>query len=655
MSDHPPLAQRIFLAFAAVVILLGLFTALLTTRLVSGSVVREAQNRVTMNLRAARALYQQELEVRLATLDVVANRRLVVTILKGEETPHGYLNTLQSRRQLQNLDFLSICDSDGRVLLRTRPKYQTGDTVTSILVVQRALEGYAASGTVLLSSEVLAQEGRGLAERAFVSFLPTPRAKQRVDSVETSGLCMMVAVPVLDPESGKILGAVYGGSLLTRNFPLVDRIRDLVFEAQDYKGKELGTVTIFQGDVRVATNVLRPDGTRAIGTRVSAEVYNRVLDSGRPWLDRAFVVHDWYISAYEPIRDPNDRIVGIFYVGLLEAKYADIRKSVLYNLLLPLVFGIVVVLGVSVVVARRLSQPINRLVEGAQRLTSGELEHRVHGTPSSRELAELHDHFNRMAEAIQNRDAKLRHTNDELQRVNRNYMEILGFVSHEIKNALGNLIGSASLLHNEKLGPVNKRQKDMLAIFLRNSERIRDMIRNYLDLSRVEKGELQAQKRWFEFNETILETVLPEITPAAESKGMRLDSAVPDHFQMYADPDLLKVVMVNLLTNAVKYGKEGGTIRVNAEELAEEWQAGVWNEGEGIPEEQIPNLFKKFSRLDTDVSSHGQGSGLGLYITREFIEKQGGKIWVESNHGEWAWFQFRLPRPADERLNNKSS
>lgn len=652
MSNHLPLAQRIFLSFASVVILLGLFTALLTTRLVSGSVVREAQNRVTMNLRAARALYQQELEARLTTLEVLANRPLIVTILKGDETPHGLQKTLQDRRQQLNMDFLSVCDSDGRVLLRTRPQYQSGDTVASMLVVRRALEGYATPGTVLLSAEALAQEGRGLAEQAFVLFLPTPRAKPRVDSVETSGLCMMAAVPVLDPESGKVLGAIYGGSLLTRNFPLIDRIRDLVFEAREYKGKEFGTVTIFQRDVRVATNVLRPDGTRAIGTRVSAEVFNRVFGHGRPWLDRAFVVHDWYISAYEPIRDPKDRIVGIFYVGLLEAKYTDIRNNVLYNLLLPLAFGVFVVLGVSVVVARRLSRPINRLVEGAQRLTSGELEHRVRGVPSSRELAQLHEHFNHMADAIQTRDAKLRHTNDELQRVNRNYMEILGFVSHEIKNALGNLIGSASLLHNEKLGPVNKRQKDMLAIFLRNSERIRDMIRNYLDLSRVEKGELQAQKRWSEFNETILEPVLPEITPAAQSKGMQLDNAVPDRFQIYADPDLLKVVMVNLLTNAVKYGKEGGTIRVNAEESDEEWLVGVWNEGEGIPEEQIPNLFNKFSRLDTDVSSHGQGSGLGLYITKEFIEQQGGKIWVESRHGEWAWFQFRLPRPADNILES---
>lgn len=649
MSDHPPLAQRIFIAFAGVVVFLGLFTAFLAARLVSESVVREAQNRVTMDLRAARALYQQELEARLTALEVLAKQPLILPILRDNQPHDGLLKTLQERRQLLDLDFLTICDFQGRVLLRTRPLYKDGDNVASRLVVRHALEGDAASGTVLLESKALAQEGSGLSEQAFVRILPTPRAKPRADSVETSGLCMIASVPIFDSSTGRVLGCVYGGSLLTRNFHLVDRIRDLVFEAQEYKGKEFGTVTIFQDDIRVATNVLRLDGTRAIGTRVSAEVYDRVLNQGRSWLGRAFVVHDWYISAYEPIRDPTDRIVGIFYVGLLEAKYLDIRNRVLFNLLLPLAFGVLVVLGVSVVVARRLSRPIHRLVEGAQRLTSGKLEHRVHGVPSSRELAQLHEHFNRMAEAIQTRDTELRQMNDELQRVNRNYMEILGFVSHEIKNALGNLIGSASLLHDEKLGPVNKRQKDMLVIFLRNSERIRDMIRNYLDLSRIEKGELQAHKRWFEFNETILEPVLPEITPAAESKGMQLDRAVSDCFQIYADPDLLKVVMVNLLTNAVKYGKNGGTIRVNAEESDEEWLVGVWNEGEGIPEEQIPNLFNKFNRLDTDVSRQGQGSGLGLYITREFIEKQEGKIWVESSHGEWAWFKFRLPRPTDNR------
>lgn len=650
MSDHPPLAQRIFLAFAVVVVILGLFTAFLTARLVSKSVVREAQNRVTMDLRAARAYYQQDLETRLTALEVLASQSSsILSILKEQEAPRGFLKTLQSRRRLLNLDFLSVCDFRGRVLLRTRPHYQSGDTVASMLIVRQALEGNAASGTILLSAEALSQEGHGLAEQAYLVIQPMQRSKQEVDFSETSGLCMMAAVPVLDPESGRIIGALYGGSLLTRNFPLVDRIRDLVFEAIEYKGKEFGTVTIFQNDVRVTTNVLKMDGTRAIGTRVSDEVHKRVLESGRSWLNRAFVVHDWYISAYEPIRDPNDRIVGIFYVGLLEEKYSDIRKGVLFSLLMPLAFGIVIVLAVSVIVARRLSRPINRLVEGAQQLTSGELEYRVHGTPSSRELALLHDHFNLMAEAIQNRDAKLRHTNDELQRVNHNYMEILGFVSHEIKNALGNLIGSASLLHDGKLGSVNKRQKDMLTIFLRNSERISDMIRNYLDLSRLENGELHAQKRWFKFNETILSLVVPEVTPTAESKEMQLEIAIADDFQLYADPNLLKVIMVNLLTNAVKYGKVGGVIRVNADELDKEWQVGVWNEGEGIPEEQIPRLFHKFNRLETNVSLHEKGSGLGLYITKEFIEKQGGQIWIESSYGEWVWFQFRLPRPSDSK------
>jgi len=142
-----------------------------------------------------------------------------------------------------------------------------------------------------------------------------------------------------------------GGVLLSRNYEIVDRIKNIVFKDAKYKGKEIGTATIFLGDLRISTNVMDKEGNRAIGTRVSAEVHDQVLERGLPWIQRAFVVDDWYITAYEPIRDIQDRIVGILYVGLLESRYAVMKERLILLFFFFSMSGMLVALTVSFVLS----------------------------------------------------------------------------------------------------------------------------------------------------------------------------------------------------------------------------------------------------------------------------------------------------------------
>ncbi|GAH96509.1 unnamed protein product, partial [marine sediment metagenome] len=172
---------------------------------------------------------------------------------------------------------------------------------------------------------------------AYIQFTPTPGARPRSEKAETSGMVLMAAVPVWAGNE-EIIGILYGGILLNRNYRLVDYVRDMVFEEKEYKGKPFGTVTIFQWDVRITTNVKEKDGSRAIGTRVSREVYEKVLENGKTWLDRAFVVNSWYISAYEPIYAPTNKIIGMLYAGVLEDKYVDIKNGIFLRFL-AIIFG----------------------------------------------------------------------------------------------------------------------------------------------------------------------------------------------------------------------------------------------------------------------------------------------------------------------------
>jgi two-component system NtrC family sensor kinase len=161
------------------------------------------------------------------------------------------------------------------------------------------------------------------------------------------------AYPILD-FNGKVIGVLTGGVLLNRNYEIVDRIKNIVFKDAQYKGKEIGTATIFLGDLRISTNVMDKEGNRAIGTRASREVYEQVLGKGTPWIHRAFVVDEWYITAYEPIRDVQDKIIGMLYVGMLESKYALMKERLILLFFFFSMSGMLIALTVSFLLSYRM-------------------------------------------------------------------------------------------------------------------------------------------------------------------------------------------------------------------------------------------------------------------------------------------------------------
>jgi two-component system NtrC family sensor kinase len=192
------------------------------------------------------------------------------------------------------------------------------------MALLKALEGESVAANELLHREELDSEGEGLSEIAFAVLEDTPHARPTPKTEETRGMVMLAAVPL---QRGKeIVGAIYGGVLLNKNHRLVDSIRDTVFSGRTPEEPASGTVTIFLHDTRIATTVLLPNGNRALGTRVSKEVAERVLDNGNRWSGRAFVVNDWYLSAYDPIRDSQNRVIGMLYVGILERPFRELTR-----------------------------------------------------------------------------------------------------------------------------------------------------------------------------------------------------------------------------------------------------------------------------------------------------------------------------------------
>jgi two-component system, NtrC family, sensor kinase len=654
---HPPLRKgpmrvqlykRIFLNFVLVIALFGILAAAIGGVLVDRSTVNEAQRRVSLDLRSAWSVLQGDLDGLSLFLTALSGGKRVQEAYQRPDSP-AFRALLELARLQGRCDFLSLTDAQGRVILRTASPYHTGDYLSQDPFIRKALRGETVSGFALLDPVRLQNESNTLEEQAFMVFEATARAKPRAKTFENTGMALVAATPVED-ETGVRKGVIYAGILLNRNHELVDKIQSIVFEDRLYKNKQLGTVTIFQWDSRIATNVKLLNGNRAVGTRVSEAVYDTVLENNRPYYDRAFVVNDWYLSAYDPIHDLEGKVIGILYVGVLAKQYDDLKRR-LWSLYGMISLGAaVIVLGLGFLFSRRLTGSVTRLANAAGDIARGRLDLQVDEPPVDDEVRDLTRAFNFMAERLREREERLKKTNEELeqtnlslQEVNRNYLDMLGFISHELKNTLGVIYTSAKAMTMTAIGALNPSQQVLVAGVIKSIEKAVGMTRKYLDLSRIEKGELVVSPRNMDLLQEVVTPVLEEFRDVLADRDITVSNELPEHIDLYADRDLLQVVFRNLLDNALKYGRTGSKIRLTAADTPPLWRFEVGNQGDNLSDEQLHQIFDKFVRLRRKEGLV-QGTGLGLFITREIIRKHGGDIQARCEGDNWITFIFTLPK-----------
>ncbi|UCF90840.1 MAG: cache domain-containing protein [Desulfobacterales bacterium] len=642
------LRAKFFFALFVMFLILGGIFSLNGYMTIRSIVFKEAQNHVQSTLRVAWSEYIHNLDDITRILQLIGGKIELLKALKSRETT-WIATRLEQLRKQYGLDFITVLDREAKVFVRSRYPNHQGDMSYLDGVVLPALKGKEAKGTVTIPKEILELEGEGLAQRAFLEFVPTPMAKLTPMKYIDSGMALKAAVPIWD--GNEQIGLIYGGVLLNRNYALVDRIQETVFRDGTYEGHQLGTVTIFQWDTRIATTVRNENRTRAIGTRVSAEVYDRVLENGLAWLGKAFVVRDWYLSAYDPIVSPEGNIVGIIYVGVLEKKFADYQKRLLSRFLLIAGVGISAALILSYVLLSTFVRPVKRLARASAQVSKGHFPSKIQEEKRYKELYDLTRTFNVMIQSIRERDEMLRqvntdltHINEELKNQNRNYMELLGFVVHELKSPINSIIYGLSALMSQSMGYLSDRQTKVAQIIIRNAEYLDTMIRNYLDLSRIETGELALYRNEVTFEEQVIRPIKVQLLSQLEASQMNIVDEVPPDTRVECDEELMKVVMNNLLSNAIKYGSPNSEIRIRFQDLDDAIQIGVWNEGEGIPASSIKKLFAKFTDLASRDRTGKRGTGLGLFITKELVERHGGAIWADSEEGKWVQFTFRIPK-----------
>jgi len=239
------------------------------------------------------------------------------------------------------------------------------------------------------------------------------------------------------------------------------------------------------------------------------------------------------------------------------------------------------------------------------------------------------------------------HRIEQLEAANRAYMEILGFVSHELKSPLAGLISEGKLLTGSYLGDMDPRQKGMVEQMTAKAEYLLNLTREYLDLARIEGGTLHPNLE--EEADLLVDLVNPALElcrPMIRERSMALAVDIPrKSARILGDSDLLKIVLVNLLGNAAKFGKQGARISFAVRAEEDRLTASVWNEGPGFREAEKARLFRRFSRLKTPEHKGIRGSGVGLYTSWWIVKLHGGRIWAESEYGNWARFSFEIPQP----------
>lgn len=236
---------------------------------------------------------------------------------------------------------------------------------------------------------------------------------------------------------------------------------------------------------------------------------------------------------------------------------------------------------------------------------------------------------------------------EQLEASNRAYNEMLGFVSHEIKNPLASIISEGKVLHQGYAGEMAPKQRDMVGKMIRKAEYLLQLTREYLDMARIEEGSVRLRaKRGVDLLSGVVAPSLELVQAQFEERGQNVEILQPAEAPaVECDPDLLRIAVTNLLGNAAKYGVQGGSARVTWEAVRGGFTLSVWNEGPGFPESEKPNLFRRFSRLQTPELRTRRGSGVGLYTCWHIVHLHGGRIWAESEAGSWARFSFEIPQP----------
>lgn len=628
------LRTKLALSYILAVGLVGILCSIIGIITINQGIINQAQNRVSADLNSAGEIYDQFANQVLYVCRLTATR----FFLKNAIIRNARGKIIQELKRVMNtegLDFLSVIDERGLVLARGSNPRVNNDTFYIPLIEYIIKNKKPAYSTEILSGEQLKRENPILQKRAEIEILSTVRVKFQRTGIETSGLTIIAGAPILD-DNENIIGVVYAGKLINNNFDIVDRIKNTVFMNEQYRGRDIGTATIFMKDLRVSTNVKNLDGSRAIGTLISKEVYEGVIEKGQTWMARAFVVTDWYITAYRPIRNFLGEIIGVLYVGILEAKYTDMRNRIVLFFIGLTIIAMVAVTGFSYLLSGTITRSLAMITKAAREIGKGNFPEKI-DIKTKDEIEDLANAFQYMIDSIKRRDEELKkYAQQTIAEAER--LAIIGQlaagVAHEINNPLTGILLYCDLML-KNLPDDHPYKKNLLRIN-NEAQRCKTIVKGLLDFARQKKPEVKKAS----VNE-LIESTLNLLKTQAIFLNITIKLGLNDLPQINIDPSQIQQVLINIIMNGVEAMEGKGELKIESK-LSEDKKYVcilISDTGPGIKPEYHKKIFEPF--FTTKEATHGVG--LGLSISKRIIEDHNGAIEVNSEPGKGTTFIIKLP------------
>jgi two-component system NtrC family sensor kinase len=515
------------------------------------------------------------------------------------------------------------------------------------------------AGLAVISQDELARLEPDLRDRATMRIVPTSAARPIEKTVEDRGMILWSAYRVKGTD-----GVLFGGQLLNQNLAVIDAMNELIYHGEGSVQSRGGTTTLFLDDMRISTNVRMFEGHRALGTRVSQEVWDQVLERGMPWLDRAFVVNDWYISGYVPLTDFTGQRIGMLYTGFPEAPFSKQRNAIIYASLIAFFAVFAIAVPVFLRMARGMFDPLERMTATMERIEDGALGARIGELKSKDEIGAVARHLDRLLDLVQERDLELkkhaetlhdlveqrteqlREANQQLeatfaQLVLKEKLASLGQVTagvaHEINNPTAVIQGNMELIRMSLPSDVADEVKIELDLIDKQARRIHLIVSKLLNFSKPDQISNFAAPVLLK---DIVDSALILVT--ADMHKIAIERHDVDAPAVEIIESELQQVLINLFINAGQAMPNGGTLFVETGPHNQNGKNGVMisvrDTGSGIPAEIIQNIFDPFF-----TTKQAEGTGLGLSISHELIARAQGSLTVTSSEGEGTTFFVWCP------------
>jgi two-component system NtrC family sensor kinase len=639
------LQSRLVFGFLIATCLTGIFATIISIWTINRSTIAEVQNRVRLDINTAQLIYNNSLEKMTSLIQFTAEGYDLRELIKRRDI--SSMESLQSLIRSQTaihlandhfyLDMLTLVNAEGTVLYRASNPAIKGDNLLTDPVVKSCIERrISITSTELMSVEDILRENPALSDRALTDIVKTPLSAEIREDRLSEGMVMRAAYPIMDRKSNLLVGVLVGGILVNKDNTIVDKIQETVYHGEKYKGQNMGVATIFQGGVRISTNVMTKDDKRAIGTILSKEVYDRVIQEGEDWVGRAFVVKDWYITTYTPIFNIAEKRIGVLYTGMLEAKYRDIKWDMIWTSIGITTLGMLIAFIISLRLGNSIIKRIRILKKATEAIAAGDLDYQL--SPDKISGFDILDEaFNDMARSLKDHNDQLQKMHQQLAKIEKLTAlgEMAASVAHEINNPLGGILLFSNIVL-EDLPEDSPLMRENLQKIIYQTNRCKEIVQGLLDFARTPTGEMFP----LQINNVIM-TCLKLIKDQAMFHGIKIETRLAENLpETIGDHSRLEEVFLNLFINAADAMKGGGKLTITTKRRSNNSiRISISDTGKGIDRELLSRIFEPFFT----TKAPGQGTGLGLSIAYGIIRKHNGSIDAECKPGKGTTFIICLP------------